>query len=42
MISREAALKIIEEHVENKNIIKHMIALEAVMGEVYRELKKSL
>ena len=40
MISTEAALKIIEEHVENKNIIKHMIALEAVMGEVYRELKK--
>lgn len=32
MIIREEAIKLIEEHVENKNIIKHMFALEAVMG----------
>lgn len=32
MISREEAIKLIEEHVENKNIVKHMFALEAVMG----------
>lgn len=32
MISRDQAIQLIEEHVENKNIIKHMFALEAVMG----------
>jgi len=32
MITREQALQLIEEHVANKNIIKHMVALEAVMG----------
>ena len=32
MITRQEALQLIEEHVENKNIIKHMVALEAVMG----------
>jgi predicted hydrolase (HD superfamily) len=32
MITREQALALIEEHVANKNIIKHMVALEAVMG----------
>lgn len=40
MIKREEALQLIEEHVENKNIIKHMFALEALMGELYDELKK--
>lgn len=38
MITREEALKFLNEGVENKNIIKHMIALEAVMGEVYEAL----
>lgn len=32
MITREEAIELIEKHVENKNIIKHMLALEAVMG----------
>lgn len=32
MITRNQAIGLIEEHVENKNIIKHMFALEAVMG----------
>lgn len=32
MITREQALQLIEDHVENKNIIKHMVALETVMG----------
>lgn len=32
MITREQAIKLIREHVENRNIIKHMFALEAVMG----------
>ena len=41
MITREEALKLIEEHVENKNIIKHMVALEAVMGGIFKELKKN-
>lgn len=40
MISRDEAIKLIEEHVQNKNIIKHMFATEALMGEVYDELKK--
>ena len=32
MITRQQALQIIEKHVVNKNIVKHMVALEAVMG----------
>jgi len=40
MINREQALSLINEHVTNKNIIKHMLALEALMGGVYDELKK--
>lgn len=40
MISREQAVQLIEEHVENKNIIKHMFALEAVMGALYDKLNK--
>lgn len=32
MITREKALEIIEEKVANKNIIKHMLATEAMMG----------
>jgi predicted hydrolase (HD superfamily) len=39
MITRDEALKLIEEHIANKNIVKHMIALEALMAGVYRELK---
>ncbi len=31
-MTRDDALKIIEENVVNKNIIKHMLAVEAVMG----------
>lgn len=39
MIKRQEALQIIEKNVENKNIIKHMFALEAVMGALYDYLK---
>lgn len=38
MITREQALGLIQEHVQNKNIIKHMVALEAVMGAIYDSL----
>lgn len=38
MITREQALGLIQEHVENKNIAKHMIALEVVMGAIHAEL----
>lgn len=31
-MNRDEALKIVEENVANKNIIKHMLATEAVMG----------
>lgn len=40
MISRKDALGLVEEHVENKNIVKHMLALEAVMGGIWDRLKK--
>lgn len=40
MITREEALELIENKVENKNIVKHMIATEALMAGVYDELKK--
>jgi predicted hydrolase (HD superfamily) len=39
MISRKEALQIIEKKVTNKNIIKHMFALEAFMGAIWEELK---
>lgn len=40
MISKEQALSLINEHVTNKNIVKHMFALESLMGGVYEELKR--
>jgi len=40
MITREEALSLINEHVSNKNIVKHMLATEALMGGIYEELKK--
>lgn len=40
MITREQAISLIEEHVTNNNIIKHMLATEALMSGVYEELKK--
>ena len=39
MITREQAIALIEEHVANKNIIKHMFALEAVMGALWEKFK---
>lgn len=38
MISREQALKFLEEKISNKNIIKHMLACEALMEGVYDAL----
>lgn len=35
MITREEALSFLEEKIENKNIIKHMLATEALMAGVY-------
>lgn len=35
MISRNEALKFLDEKIENKNIIKHMVATEALMGGVF-------
>lgn len=39
MITRSQALELIQEHVTNKNIVKHMFALESLMGGLYDELK---
>lgn len=39
MINREEALKFLNEKVENKNIVKHMIAVEVIMGGIYDALK---
>lgn len=39
MISREEALKIIGEHVKNENIIKHMLATEAIMRSLGKKLE---
>ncbi|MBI4999768.1 phosphohydrolase [Candidatus Gottesmanbacteria bacterium] len=39
MLNRGEAIKLIEEHVFNKNIVKHMLATEALMAGVYDELK---
>lgn len=39
MITKDQALSLINEHVGNKNIVKHMLATEALMGGVFEELK---
>lgn len=39
MITREEALEFLNEKIENKNIIKHMLTTEALMGGVYDALK---
>lgn len=39
MINREKALKFLNEQVGNENIIKHMLAVEALMAEIYDALK---
>ena len=39
MITREEALKFLKEKIENKNIIKHMLATEALMGGIYDALE---
>lgn len=41
MITRDQALELINAHVSNKNIVKHMIALEALMSGVYDYMSKS-
>jgi predicted hydrolase (HD superfamily) len=38
MISRDQALEFLNQKIENKNIIKHMIACEALMAGVYEAL----
>jgi predicted hydrolase (HD superfamily) len=38
MITREQALAFLYAKVTNKNIVKHMIALEVLMGGIYDEL----
>lgn len=38
MISRLDAIAFLNEKIENKNIIKHMLALEALMGGIYDAL----
>lgn len=39
MISRQEALKFLNEKISNKNIIKHMLAAEALMGGIYDVLQ---
>lgn len=39
MITREEALKFLNEKIKNENIIKHMLATEALMGGIYDTLK---
>lgn len=39
MITREEALNFLNEKIANKNIIKHMLATEALMGKIYDVLK---
>jgi len=40
MISRAQALEFLNQKIENKNIIKHMVACEALMAGVYEVLKE--
>lgn len=38
MLSREEALALVQQHVSNRNLVKHMIAVEAVMRRLARQL----
>jgi len=40
MITREQALELINVRVYNKNIVKHMVALEALMGGMHDKLRE--
>lgn len=40
MLSRDDALKLVKQHVSNRNLIKHMIAVEAVMRVLARHFKQ--
>ena len=40
MITRDQALELINAHVGNKNIVKHMVALEALMGGMHDKLRE--
>lgn len=40
MIDREKALLLIREHVKNENIVKHMLAAEALMAGIYDYFQK--
>jgi putative nucleotidyltransferase with HDIG domain len=40
MIDREEALKILRKHVKNENIIKHCIAVEAIMRRIAKVLSE--
>ncbi|MCD6443103.1 MAG: HD domain-containing protein [Thermotogae bacterium] len=39
-MDREEALALVKKHVKNKNLVKHMIAVEAVMRELARRLNE--
>lgn len=38
MMDREEALRLVHEHVRNENLVKHMLATEAIMGALARRL----
>lgn len=40
-MTREEALKLVESWTANKNLVRHMLAVEAQMQAIYKELKKS-
>jgi putative nucleotidyltransferase with HDIG domain len=37
-VNREVALRIVDDHVRNENMVKHMLAAEAIMGALARRL----
>lgn len=39
-MKREEALRIVQEHVRNENMVKHMLAAEAIMGALARRLRE--
>lgn len=40
MISREEAMELVEEHLSNKNLIKHVLAVEAIMRTLARRFDR--
>jgi predicted hydrolase (HD superfamily) len=41
MLNREEALQLVKEHIQNNSLLKHVLAVEAIMKECAKFLEKT-